>query len=91
LKAAGFGAHVFHQVLKQSKFAAGVVITFQVMAFAGMSPGNPDTVGTLAQGRQKKFGAHSAGAWNPDDPDIGWILHAADTGKIGSPIAAPVA
>jgi hypothetical protein len=91
LKTAGLGSHVFHQILKQSEFATGVVITFQVMAFTGMSPGNPDTVCTFTQGRQKKFGTHSPGAWNPDDPDIGRILHPADTGKIGSPITAPVA
>jgi hypothetical protein len=55
LKTAGFGSHVFHQVLKKSKFAPGVVITFQVMAFSGMSPGYPDTVRSLPQSREKKL------------------------------------
>jgi hypothetical protein len=91
LQAVGFDSHVFHQIFKQGKFAAGVVITFQVMAFTGMSPGDPDAVCTFPQGGQKEFGTHPAGARYPDNPDIGRILHSADTGKIGSPIAAPVA
>jgi hypothetical protein len=91
LETAGFGSHVFHQILKQSEFATGVVITFQVMAFSGMSPGYPDAVGPLTQGGQKEFGTHPSGAGNSDHPNIGRILHPADTGKIGRTIAAPVA
>jgi hypothetical protein len=82
---------MFHQIFKQREFATGVVITFQVMAFTGMSPGNPDAVRTFAQGGQKEFGTHPAGARYPDNPDIGRILHSADARQIGSPIAAPVA
>jgi hypothetical protein len=61
------------------------------MAFTGMSPGYPDTIRTFAQGCQEKFGIHPTGAGDPDNPDIGWVLHPADTGKIGGTIAAPVA
>jgi len=82
---------MFHQILKQCEFAAGIVITFQVMAFAGMSPGYPDAVGAFTQGSQKEFGTHPTGAGNPDHPDIGWILHPADAGQVGRAIAAPVA
>jgi hypothetical protein len=82
---------VLHQVLEQSKFAAGVVITFQVMAFAGVSPRNPDAVGPLAQGRQEKLGVHAAGAGDADYPDVGGVFHAADAGQIGGPVAAPIA
>ncbi len=60
------------------------------MAFAGMSPGDPDGVGAFAQGRQEKFRTHSAGTWNPDHPDIGRIFHPADTSQIRRPITAPV-
>jgi hypothetical protein len=91
LQAVRFDSHVGHQIFKQGKFAAGVVITFQVMAFTGMSPGDPDAVGTFPQSGQKEFGTHAAGARNPDDPDIGRIFHSADTGQIGGSIAAPVA
>jgi hypothetical protein len=91
LQAAGFDSHVFHQILKQGKFATGVVITFQVMAFTGMSPRYPNPVCSLPQGGQKEFGTHPTGARYSDNPDVGWIFHSADTGKIGSPIAAPVA
>jgi len=61
------------------------------MAFAGMSPGYPDAVGSFTQGGQKEFGTHSSGAGNPDHPDIGRILHPADAGQVGRAIAAPVA
>jgi hypothetical protein len=91
LKAAGFDSHMFHQIFKQGKFAAGVIITFQVMAFTGMSPRYPDAVSTFPQSSQKEFGAHSAGARYPDHPDVGRILHSADAGQIGGSIAAPVA
>jgi len=91
LETAGFGSHVFHQILKQGKFATGIVITFQVMAFARMSPGYPDAVCAFTQGRQKEFGTHPSGARNPDHPDIGRIFHPADAGQIGRAIAAPVA
>jgi hypothetical protein len=82
---------VFHQILKQSKFATGIVITFQVMAFSGMSPGHPDAVCSFTQGGKKELGTHPSGAGYPDHPDIGRIFHPADAGQIGRAIAAPVA
>jgi hypothetical protein len=91
LKATGLDPHHFHQILKEGEFATGVVITFQVMAFTGMSPGYPDAVSTLPHGCQKKFRIHPAGARNPNDPDIGRVFHPADTGKICGAVAAPVA
>jgi len=60
------------------------------MAFAGMSPGHPDPVGPLPQGSQKKLRAHSSGAGNSDDPDVGRIFHSADAGKVSGAVAAPV-
>ena len=82
---------MLHQILEQYKFASGIVITFQVMAFAGMSPGDPDTVCAFAQRRQKEFGVHPSRAGDADDPDVGRIFHPADAGKISSAIAAPIA
>jgi len=61
------------------------------MAVAGMSPGNPDAIRSLPDGRQKKLGAHPSGAGNPYHPNIGRILHAADAGKISGAVTAPVA
>jgi hypothetical protein len=61
------------------------------MAFAGMSPGYPDTVCALAQGGHKKLGVHPAGAGNANYPDVGWIFHPPNPCKVGSTIAAPVA
>jgi len=82
---------MFHQILKQGEFATGKVITFQVMAFAGMSPGDPNAIGAFTQRCQKEFGIHPPRAGNADDPDVGRIFHPADAGKIGGAVAAPIA
>jgi len=71
---------MLHQVSKQDEFSTGVIITFQVMAFAGMSPRYPNGIGTLPQSRQSEFGTHAAAAGDSDDPDIGGIFHPADAG-----------
>jgi hypothetical protein len=83
--------HVIHQILKQCEFPTSVVITFQVMAVARMSPGNPYTVRPLPERREKKLGAHPAGARDADHTDVGGILHSPDAGQIGRAVAAPVA
>jgi hypothetical protein len=82
---------MFHQILEQGEFATGIVITFQVMAFTGMSPGDPNAVCTLTQRCQKEFRIHPSRAGDADDPDVGRIFHPADAGKIGGAIAAPIA
>jgi hypothetical protein len=82
---------MFHQILEQGEFASGIVITFQVMAFAGMSPGDPYTICAFTQRRQKKLGIHPPCAGDADDPDVGRIFHPADAGKISGAIAAPIA
>jgi hypothetical protein len=82
---------MLHQVLKQGKFASGVIITFQVMAFAGMSPGYPDAVCALTQGCHEKLRIHSSGTGDSNHPDVGWIFHSPNTCQIGSTVAAPVA
>jgi len=82
---------MFHKIIEKSEFSAGIIITFQVMAFARMSPGHPDTVSPLHEGRKKKLGAHTPGAWYSDDPDVRRILHPSDTRKVSGSVAAPVA
>ena len=89
MHAIALDTHVFHQVHEQRKFSTGIVITFQVMAFAGMSPGNPNAVRTLSKCGQRELGTHSTGTGYPDDANIGGILHSADAGKICGAIAAP--
>jgi len=81
--------HVFHQVHEKRKFSTSIVITFQVMAFAGMSPGHPNTIRAFSERGQCKLGTHSTGTGYPYDPNIGRILHSADAGKICSAITAP--
>jgi hypothetical protein len=56
-----------------------------------MSPGYPHPIGTFPQGSQEKFGAHASGARYSDDPNVDWIQHPADTGKISSTVATPIA
>jgi hypothetical protein len=82
---------MLHQILKQGKFTSGVVITFQVMAFAGMSPGYPDTICALAQSGHEKLRVHPAGTGDSNHPDVGRIFHPPDACQIGSAVAAPVA
>jgi hypothetical protein len=82
---------MLNQILEQSELASCEVITFQVMTVAGVSPGNPDAVGTVPEGGEDEFGAHPGRAGNPNDPDIGWVLEAADPCQVCRAIAAPVA
>ncbi len=91
MKAAALNTHVIHKVLKQQKLAAKIVITVQVMAFSGVSPGHPDAVSTLSYGGQSKRGAHSAGARDSYHPDVRRIFHPVDARKISGAVAAPVA
>jgi hypothetical protein len=79
------------QILEQSELASCEVITFQVMAVAWVSPGNPDAVGTVPEGGKDEFGAHPRRAWNPDDPDIGRVLKATDPCQVCRAVTAPVA
>jgi hypothetical protein len=61
------------------------------MAVSRMSPGYPNPIRPLFECSQDKLGTHSAGTGNPYHPDIRRILQTADTCKVSSPIAAPVA
>jgi hypothetical protein len=40
---------MFHKVLEKNKSSSKIIITFQVMAVAGMSPGNPHPIGPFPQ------------------------------------------
>jgi hypothetical protein len=82
---------MFHQVFIQGKLTTGIVITFQVMAFARMSTRNPNAISPLSQSGQKEFGAHPAGAGDSYHPNIRRILHATDSGKICRTVTAPIA
>ena len=91
MKPLGFDPDVLQKVFQQGEFPSGVVITFQVMAVARMSAGNPDPVCTLSESCQEKLGIHPAGAGHPDCPDVWGILQSAHTGKICGAVGAPVA
>jgi hypothetical protein len=82
---------MFEQVLEESELASCVIITFQVMAVSGVSPGNPNPVGAMAESGQDEFRAYPGGAWYANDPDVGWVLEAADPCQIRCAVTAPVA
>jgi len=82
---------MFHQVGEQGELATSVVITFQVMAFAGMSPGHPHGVRPFIEGGQEKLGAHTTRTGDADNPDIGRVFHPADTRQVRCTVTAPVA
>jgi len=45
----------------------------------------------MAKSRKNELGADTAGAGNPDDPEIVGVLEAAHTGQICCSVTAPVA
>jgi hypothetical protein len=91
VKPARLHADVFQEVFQENEFPSGIVITFQVMAFTGVSPGNPHAVRTVPEGRQNKLGGHPSRAGNADDPEVGRVLKPVHTGKIRRAVGAPVA
>ena len=86
-----FNPNVLQQVFQEREFPTGVVITFQVMAFARVSPGHPNPIRTVPERGQDEFRAHPAGTGHADDPKIGRVLESAHTGQVRSPVAAPIA
>ena len=66
-------------------------ITFQVMAVADVSAGNQDAVGPFQKRLEQKSLIDPAGAHQPDQPDIGRILHTRHSGQIRPGIGTPVA
>lgn len=58
MESSRFYADMLQQIHKQGELASCVVITFQVMTVSGVSPGDPDPVGTVPEGRKDEFGAH---------------------------------
>jgi hypothetical protein len=57
----------------------GVIVTNLVMTFPKLSAANEHAVNSGTKGLHNKQGIHPAGAHDPDDPYIGWILKTGDT------------
>ncbi len=51
---------MFQKALQKGELSSCVIITFQVMAVPGMSPGNPYPVGPMAESGKDKLGADTA-------------------------------
>jgi hypothetical protein len=81
---------MFQKTLQQCEFPSCVIITFQVMAVAGVSAGDPYTVGTVPEGRQYEFRRDPGRAGHPDDPEIGRVLKSANPRQIRCTVTAPV-
>jgi hypothetical protein len=47
MKPSRLNADMFQESFEQGEFSSGVVITFQVMAVARVSPRNPNSVSTV--------------------------------------------
>jgi len=87
----GFHADMFEEVLEECEFASCVVITFQVMAVSGVSPRDPDAVGSVTERCEDELGTHPGGTWNTNNADVGGILEAAHACQIRRSVTAPVA
>ena len=66
------------------------MITVQVMAVSNMSAANQNPVGIALKRPQDMMGRDGCRAHDADGPYIGWILHPAHSGQVGSAIGAPV-
>jgi hypothetical protein len=66
-------------------------ITFQVMTVADVSAGNQDAVRPFQKRPEQEAVIYPAGTHEPDQANIGRILHAGHPGQIRPGIRAPVA
>jgi len=85
-----FNTYMFQEIFEKGEFASCVIITFQVMTVSRVSPRDPDAISPVAESGQNKFGTHSTGARNSDNPYVRWVLKAAYASQVGCPITAPV-
>ena len=90
MQSSRLNADVFQQALEQGEFSSCVVITFQVMAVAGVSPGNPYPVRTVPEGRQYELGTYPGRTGHSNDPNVGGILESAHSRKVGCSVTTPV-
>ena len=81
---------VLQQTFDNRKLATGDQIPTDIVAVAGMSAGYPGAIDPSSKGVQNEFRAHAAGAGNPDNPEIGRILHSAHAGQVRRSVTAPV-
>jgi len=61
------------------------------MTVADVSTTDEDAVGAELKGLEDEVGRNPAGTHDPDHPDIGWILDAADARQVGTGVSAPIA
>jgi hypothetical protein len=66
-------------------------ITFQVMTVTDVSAGNQNSVRPFQKRLQQKAMIHATGAHEPDQTDIGRVLHAGHTSQVSPGVSAPIA
>ena len=60
MESSRLNADMLQEPFEQGEFPSGVVITFQVMAVARVSPGYPNSVCTVTQCCKDEFWTHSS-------------------------------
>jgi hypothetical protein len=90
-KTLGINARIFQDRLDNGASGQGFFITFQVMAFPGMSPHDNDTVSPFAKSFYHHFRVDHAGTHHPDCPEVWRILDAHYSCQIPAGICTPVA
>ena len=86
-----FNAELGQHFLEQGYAAGGLYITFQVMAFAGMSAADEYAVSPFFKGFKNEGGVDPPGAHDTHYSDIGFVFLPGRTGEVGASIGAPVA
>lgn len=81
---------MFQEPLEQGEFSSCIVVTFQVMAIAWVSPGDPDPIRPMAESGQYKLRTHTGGTGHADNPEMLGVLEATHPGQISCSITAPV-
>jgi hypothetical protein len=61
------------------------------MTVADVSAGDQDAVCSFQKSLEQKTMIYPTGAHNPDQTDIGRVLHAGHPGQVGPGVSAPVA
>jgi hypothetical protein len=91
MEPAGFYANVLQETFEKGELPSRVIITLQVMAVSGVSPGDPDSVCPVPKRGQNELGTHPGRTGYPNDPEMRRILKAADTGQVRRAVTAPIA
>ncbi len=86
----GFNTYIVQKMRKDGEPPSGEKIARNIVAFARMSAGNPDTVHAATEGLENIIGLHAPGTGNPNDTDVGRIRHPSNSCQISGTVRAPI-